>query len=66
MQIKNRMDLKSIGKILDKQNSDVGFSEFVQELFKNYTRTVEEMSQTVKKSTSEYTTQYIDILRHFS
>ena len=66
MQIKNRMDLKSIGKILNKQNSDVGFSEFVQELFKNYTRIVEEIRQTVQKSTSEYTTQYIDILRHFS
>ena len=63
MQIKKRMDLKTIRK---KLKSDVPIREYIPELFKNYKGTVEEISETIKKSTSEYTNQYIDILKHLS
>jgi len=57
------MDLKTIRK---KLKSDVPIREYIPELFKNYKGTVEEISETIKKSTSEYTNQYIDILKHLS
>ena len=67
MQIKNRVNLKTIGKIMNTQNSDVPISEYIpQFLFKNYTGTVEEISVTITKSSSEYTNHYIDILKHLS
>ena len=61
MQIKNRIDIYTIRKILFKNNTPQD-----QYLFKNYTETVNEISETIQKSTSEYTNQYIDILKHFS
>ena len=70
MQIKNRTDLKTIGKIMNTQKSDIPIIEYIQQfLFKNYTGTIEEISETIIKSASEaseYTNQYIDILKHFS
>ena len=60
MQIQNRMNLKTIP---EKLKPDVPIIEYIPELFKNYTETVEEISETIQKSTSEYTNQYIDALK---
>ena len=54
MRIQNRIGLQTIRK---KLQSAVQFIN---------TETVEEMSGIIKKSTSEYTNQYIDILKNFS
>ena len=54
MRIQNRIDLYTIQKKL----------QVAVEIIN--TQTVEEISETVQKSTSEYTNQYINILNHFS
>ena len=54
MRIRNRIDIQTIRK---KLQSDV------QIINKG---SVEEISEIIQKSTSEYTNQYIDVLKHFS
>ena len=54
MRIRNRIDIQTIRKKLqsDVQIINIG--------------SVEEISEIIQKSTSEYTNQYIDVLKHFS
>ena len=54
MQILKRIDLQTIRKELQSVVQIIN------------TETVEKISEIIQKSTSEYTNQYIDILKHFS
>ena len=54
MRIRKRIDIRSVRKI---------FQTIVQ--IRNPS-TINEISQVIEKSTSKYTNQYIDILKHFS
>ena len=54
MRIQNRISLQTIRKELKQA------AQFIK------TETIEEISEIIQKSTSEYTNQYIDILKNFS